>query len=71
MLLGSLWIDAKFYVAKRADMVAQAKARKKSRETKRVLAKRIKIMPPKTNKLHAPNSVWQLADFLCDRPKRR
>jgi hypothetical protein len=49
------------------DAVAQAKMLKKMREAKRILVKKLKKSgppPPTTNRLHAPNSVWQLKDFL-------
>lgn len=73
-LCGALWVEAQFYDALREDMLAQAKMLKRMREAKRMLLKTLaKRAPtlPKTNRLHAPNSVWQLADFLCDPPKRR
>ena len=73
-LCGKLWVEAQFYEAMHGDAVAQAKMLKKMREAKRILVKKLKKSgppPPKTNRLHAPNSVWQLAEFLCDPPKRR
>lgn len=66
-LCGAVWIEPQFYNALRADMLAQAKALKTMREAKRILVKKLKKSgppPPKTNRLHAPNSVWQLKDFL-------
>ena len=73
-LWGALWVEPQFYDALQATKVAEAKRIKHVREAKRMrlktLAKRA-LPPPKTNRLHAPNSVWQLADFLCDQPKRR
>lgn len=72
-LCGALWVEPQFYGALRADMLAKAKMLKKMREAKRMRLKTLakRAPPPKTNRLHAPNSVWQLADFLCDPPKRR
>ena len=66
-LCGAVWIEPQFYNALRADMLAQAKALKTMREAKRILVKKLKKSgppPPTTNRLHAPNSVWQLRDFL-------
>ena len=66
-LCGALWVEAQFYEAMHDDAVAQAKALKKMREAKRILVKKLKKSgppPPTTNRLHAPNSVWQLKDFL-------
>ena len=66
-LCGALWVEAQFYEAMHDDAVAQAKALKKMREAKRMLVKKLKKSgppPPTTNRLHAPNSVWQLKDFL-------
>ena len=68
------WVEPKFYVAMRANMIAQAKTRKKANDTKIKLAKRLEerklklaIEQAKENpevKLHAPNSVWQLRYFV-------
>ena len=66
-LCGALWVEAQFYEAMHDDAVAQAKMLKKMREAKRMLVKKLKareVTPPKTNRLHAPNSVWQLKDFI-------
>ena len=66
-LCGALWVEAQFYEAMRDDAVAQAKMLKKMREAKRMLVKKLKereALPPTTNRLHAPNSVWQLKDFI-------
>ena len=68
-LCGAVWIEPQFYNALRADMLAQAKALKTMREAKRMRLKTLKKRappppPPTTNRLHAPNSVWQLKDFL-------
>ena len=66
-LCGALWVEAQFYEAMHDDAVAQAKALKKMREAKRILVKKLKereALPPTTNRLHAPNSVWQLKDFI-------
>lgn len=63
-MYGMLWVEPQFYDTLREDAIAQAKALKKMREAKRMLAKKLKATPPKTNRLHAPNSVWQLKDFL-------
>jgi hypothetical protein len=49
------------------DAVAQDKMLKKMLEAKSILMKKLKESgspPPKTNRLHAPNSVWQLKDFI-------
>ena len=66
-LCGALWVEAQFYEAMHDDAVAQAKMLKKMREAKRILVKKLKESGPpplKTNRLHAPNSVWQLKDFI-------
>lgn len=66
-LCGALWVEAQFYEAMHDDAVAQAKMLKKMREAKRILVKKLKereALPPTTNRLHAPNSVWQLKDFI-------
>ena len=63
-MYGMLWVEPQFYDALREDAIEQAKMLKKMREAKRMLAKKLKATPPKTNRLHAPNSVWQLKDFL-------
>jgi hypothetical protein len=66
-LCGALWVEAQFYEAMHDDAVAQAKMLKKMREAKRMLVKKLKKSgppPPTINRLHAPNSVWQLKDFL-------
>ena len=66
-LCGAVWIEPQFYDALRDDAVEQAKMLKKMREAKRMLVKKLKereSLPPKTNRLHAPNSVWQWKDFL-------
>lgn len=66
-LYGALWVEPKFYDALRDDEIAQAKILKKMREAKRILVKKLKkreLTLPKTNRLHAPNSVFQLAEFM-------
>lgn len=66
-MYGALWVEPQCYDALRDDAVEQAKMLKKMREAKRILMKKLKESgppPPKTNRLHAPNSVWQLKDFL-------
>ncbi len=68
-LCGALWVEPQFYEAMHDDSVAQAKMLKKLREAKRMRLKTLKKRalpppPPTTNRLHAPNSVWQLKDFL-------
>ena len=66
-MYGALWVEPQFYDALRDDAVEQAKMLKKMREAKRMLVKKLKEReptPPKTNRLHAPNSVWQLKDFI-------
>ena len=68
-LCGALWVEAQFYEAMHDDAVAQAKMLKKMREAKRMRLKTLKKRalpppPPTINRLHAPNSVWQLKDFL-------
>ena len=71
---GALWVEPQFYDTLQATKVAEAKRIKHIREAKRMRLKTLKKRappPPKTNRLHAPNSVWQLKDFLCDQPKRR
>ena len=70
-LWGALWVEPQFYDALQATKVAEAKRIKHVREAKRMRLKKRDSPPPKTNRLHAPNSVWQLADFLCGPPKRR
>lgn len=66
-LYGALWVEPKFYDALRDDEIAQAKILKKMRESKRILVKKLKKRePPPRNfsGLHAPNSVFQLAEFM-------
>ena len=66
-MYGALWVEPQFYDALRDDAVEQAKMLKKMREAKRILVKKLKereALPPTTNRLHAPNSVWQLKDFI-------
>ena len=66
-MYGALWVEPQFYDALRDDAVEQAKMLKKMREAKRMLVKKLKereALPPTTNRLHAPNSVWQLKDFI-------
>jgi hypothetical protein len=66
-LCGALWVEAQFYEAMHDDAVAQAKMLKKMREAKRMLVKKLKereATPTNPNRLHAPNSVWQLALFI-------
>lgn len=66
-LYGALWVEPKFYDALRDDEIAQAKILKKMREAKRMRLKTLKkreLTLPKTNRLHAPNSVFQLAEFM-------
>ena len=66
-MYGALWVEPQFYDALRDDAIEQAKMLKKMREAKRMLMKKLKKSgppPPKTNRLHAPNSVWQLKDFI-------
>ena len=68
------WVEPKFYAAMRANMIAQAKIRKKANDTKIKLAKRLEERKLKLAieqakekpeiKLHAPNSVWQLRYFV-------
>ena len=73
-LWGALWVEPQFYDVLQATKVAEAKRIKHIREAKRMRLKTLKKRAPpplKTNRLHAPNSVWQLKDFLCDQPKRR
>jgi hypothetical protein len=62
-----LWVEPQCYDALREDAIAQAKALKKMREAKRMLVKKLKereATSTKPNRLHAPNSVWQLKDFV-------
>ena len=66
-LYGALWVEPQFYDALRDDEIAQAKILKKMRESKRILVKKLKKRePPPRNfsGLHAPNSVFQLAEFM-------
>jgi hypothetical protein len=66
-MYGALWVEPQFYDALRAGMVEQAKWLKKMREAKRMQLKALKEREPppsNTNRLQAPNSVWQLKDFL-------
>jgi len=63
-MYGMLWVEPQFYDTLREDAIAQAKALKKMREAKRMLAKKRESLSPKTNRLHAPNSVWQWKDFV-------
>lgn len=67
-MYGMLWVEPQFYDALREDAIAQAKMLKKTREAKRMLVKKLKAReaatPTNPNRLHAPNSVWQLKDFL-------
>jgi hypothetical protein len=66
-MYGMLWVEPQCYDALREDAIAQAKALKKMREAKRMLAKKLKereVIPTNPNRLHAPNSVWQWKDFL-------
>ena len=67
-MYGMLWVEPQFYDALREDAIEQAKMLKKMREAKRMLAKKLKAReaatPTNPNRLHAPNSVWQLKDFL-------
>jgi hypothetical protein len=63
----ALWVEPKFYDALRDDAVEQAKILKKMREAKRILVKKLRAResPPRNaNRLHAPNSIFQLADFM-------
>ena len=67
-LWGRLWVAPEFFEALSIAKVAEAKRIKSIREKERMCLRRLKAHepppPPRTNKLHAPNSVWQLADFL-------
>jgi hypothetical protein len=67
-MYGMLWVEPQFYDALREDAIAQAKMLKKTREAKRMLVKKLKereaATPTNPNRLHAPNSVWQLQDFI-------
>jgi hypothetical protein len=66
-MYGMLWVEPQFYDTLREDAIAQAKVLKNMREAKRMLAKKLKereSLSPKTNRLHAPNSVWQWKDFI-------
>jgi hypothetical protein len=66
-LYGALWVEPQFYDALRDDEIAEAKILKKMREAKRMLVKKLKAResPPRNaNRLHAPNSVFQLAEFM-------
>lgn len=66
-LYGALWVEPQFYDALRDDEIAQAKILKKMREAKRMRLKTLKkreLTLSKTNRFHAPNSVFQLAEFM-------
>ena len=67
-MYGMLWVEPQFYDALREDAIEQAKMLKKMREAKRMLVKKLKAReaatPTNPNRLHAPNSVWQLQDFI-------
>jgi hypothetical protein len=66
-LYGALWVEPQFYDALRNDEIAEAKILKKMREAKRILVKKLKAresLPRNANRLHAPNSVFQLAEFM-------
>ena len=68
-LWGALWVDPQFYDSLQAAKVAEAKRIKHVRQRDgrhlKTLKKREPPPPPrKANRLHAPNSVWQLKDFI-------
>ena len=63
-LWGALWVDPQFYDSLQAAKRSEAKRIKHVRQRK---GRHLKAI----NRLHVPNSIWQLADFLCDPPKRR
>ena len=66
-LWGALWVEPQFYDTLQAAKRSEAKRIKHVRQKS---SRHLKASKP-FNRLHAPNSVWQLANFLCDQPKRR
>ena len=66
-MYGALWVEPQFYDVLQATKIAEAKRIKYIRETKRMHLRTLKKRePPPRNSsgLHAPNSVFQLAELM-------
>lgn len=58
------WVAIEHYDVLCADLIKQARIRKNINNNKSKIVREVFQQVIRKNKLHTPNSVWQLAEFL-------